>query len=644
MSETLATAAKVGGVELLAIVDDAYDPPRGDEISEDAFNRFVLSIEDDPVRLASLSEVSDFAEDDLDDWETFTEKAELVDHLWKLSIGVATHQNMTDGVTESLAVLFSDVSQDRISKLQQLAPLEKLLATTKVRVMKLGADPEPGLVAQADVVFLDLFLSAEVPPEPEPDKVPRSLLDRARERASRYLEDVRKETADNITAIPPAFILISSLGTQKIADNFRKRTSQTASRFRFVQKQSIEKEDPRDLLAIAEILRTCRASAVLEPLRKALPMVVEEAKEWVAGRVVELDIADFARLFELSLRSEGQLLEDYVKEVVAGALAERVMCSFTKHVPTTARPNPFEDVPSHFVEAPSNAMAELYSATRMTKDRGYRGPDDSDPLSGDLFLEGKLPKRSSTSLYGRQVSVVMTPICDLMSRNGGQPAATSVLMLQGTLRPTYHHHKLDPQIVSLNGKFYEVDWEMKQPQALPLRDLRKTLKKGERTWLGRLKAEHFISLQSHYLATFARVGLLKAPAVFEPLSGKICVREGGELVELADTFDLKSGFAFRSPQRDKDPSKQPIFFTGAFLDYFRSALLTTAGSEFRDAETRAKAQGLLDRMEQLVMMVSRRPPASHSINNYLRVDLRTNRSGAIPSSPNGLILISLAPG
>lgn len=439
MSELLATAAEVGGVKLLAIVDDAYDPPRGDEITEHAFNLFVQSVEGNPALGIALAAMSAFAEDDLDDWESFIAKADLIDRLWNLSVGVAAHASLTDDVTATLEILFSDINQDRISKLQQLKPLEKLLASTNVRVMKLGADPELALVAAADVVFLDLFLSSDVPANPTMAQTPRPLLDRARERASRYLEDVRQETSNDLRAAPPAFILISSIQARQMAKNFRKKADQTASRFRFVQKQAIEREDPQDLLAIAEILRTCRASALLEPLRKALPIVVSQAQQWVEERLVDLDIADFARLYELSLQSEGQFVEDYIKEVVAGALAERVMCAFSEHTPTIDRPNPFADVPSHFVEPPSNAMAELYGETRVSKDRGYRGPDDSYPLSGDLYFDGKLPKSKATALYGKTVTAIMTPICDLMARDGEEPAATSVLMLQGVLRPTYYN-------------------------------------------------------------------------------------------------------------------------------------------------------------------------------------------------------------
>lgn len=643
MNGMLADAAQLGGVRLLAIVDDAYDPPAGSEISEDAFNRFVQSLEDHGEWLAALSAATDLVEADLDDWEAFTAKDALLQQLWDLRVGVASHEAMTPAAGESLDILFSDVSQDRTSKLIQLKPLEKLLAETDVRLMKLGADPAPQLVATADVVFLDLFLSGDVPSEAEPSATPRSVLDKARDRAMRYLEAVRQETANDHKAVPPAFILISSLGTQQIAQNFRKRTSQTASRFRFVQKQAIEKQDPQGLLTIAEILRTCRASALIEPIRKSLPDVVADAQKWVGDQLVELDIADFARLFELSLQSEGQLVEDYVKEVVAGAIAERVMCAFSNRVPTLDRPNPFGDVPSDFMETPSNAMAELYSATKITTDRGYRGQDGAAPLSGDLYFDGELPKRMATSLEGRSVSAVMTPICDLMSRDGGVPAATSVLMLEGTLRPTHHKHELDTQIVSLRGRFYEVDWEMKRPQALPLKELKKDVRAKKRVWLGRLKGEHFLALQSSYLSSFGRVGLLKAPAIFEPLAGEICVREDGGLVLLTEPFDARSGYAFKSPDRKKDITKQPVFFTGLFLDHFRSVLQSTVSSADRSAEVRAKAQGLLDRMGQLVQMVKRRPPKSHGINGYLRVELLGTRGADVPASPDGLVLIILKP-
>src|SRR3546814_852197 len=164
MNGILATAAQIGGVQRLAIVDDAYDPPSGEEISEDAFNRFVQGLEDAPTRMQEAAAACRLTEADLDDWEQFIAKGHLIEALWNLSVGVAGNNATSDGLEESLTILFSDVHADRISKLQQLRPLELLLAEMGVAVMKLGADPAPDLVATADVVFLDLFLSSDVPP------------------------------------------------------------------------------------------------------------------------------------------------------------------------------------------------------------------------------------------------------------------------------------------------------------------------------------------------------------------------------------------------------------------------------------------------------------------------------------------------
>ena len=263
-------------------------------------------------------------------------------------------------------------------------------------------------------------------------------------------------------------------------------------------------------------------------------------------------------------------------------------------------------------------------------------------MSGDLYLDGALPTRASTALNGRAITAVMTPICDLVSREGKEPAATSVLLLEGKLQPMHQSHKLDAQVISLGGRFYDIDWAIKRPQALPLKSLRLKVRKKEITWLGRLKAEHFLALQSEYLNSFARVGLLKPPGVFEPLAGRICVREGGTLIPLGLPFDAKDKFAFQSPDRKKDFAKQPVFFTGDFLDNFRSTLTSTADpGSGRAATTRSKAQGVLNRMEKVVDLATRQPANQHSINDYLRVDLLATRGADPPASADGVVLISL---
>ncbi len=124
----LQEAAKVGGVKKLAIVDDAYDPPEGGEIKEQAFNQFVQGLEDDGALLAELQGKSQLAEADLEDWEAFQERENVVQSLWALHVGTSDQPPPSAGAKEALKTLFNDIEENRLTKLTQIKPLEVMLA------------------------------------------------------------------------------------------------------------------------------------------------------------------------------------------------------------------------------------------------------------------------------------------------------------------------------------------------------------------------------------------------------------------------------------------------------------------------------------------------------------------------------------
>src|SRR5258706_12193673 len=118
MVDFLIEAARTGKVQRLAIVDDAYDPPRPAEISENAFNQFVQAFEEAPAVRNDLSAlVSDEA---LDDYERFTTDVPRVRRLWDLYLGVVEGVGIAPETREALQRLFDDVNLDRQSKLAQL--------------------------------------------------------------------------------------------------------------------------------------------------------------------------------------------------------------------------------------------------------------------------------------------------------------------------------------------------------------------------------------------------------------------------------------------------------------------------------------------------------------------------------------------
>lgn len=94
--------------------------------------------------------------------------------------------------------------------------------------------------------------------------------------------------------------------------------------------------------------------------------------------------------------------------------------------------------------------------------------------------------------------------------------------------------------------------------------------------------------------------MLKAPGIFETLSGSINVRENGTINQVGTLFTARNRFAFLSPDKTKTFPKQPLFFTGQFIEDFVVRLNAIAADANRPAASRQKAKGLLDRVESHV--------------------------------------------
>lgn len=617
--ELLARAVETGGVKNVAIVDDAYDPPKGEEISENAFNKFVQLLEDSADVLDELVSACALRRENLEDWEEFREEGALLVRLWGAYVGSGEARNLLEESRRALRLLFEDVHLDRQSKLAQLIPLESLLKDCGVAVARLGSDANPDNVAKLDVVFLDLYLSEDVPAENGPGR--KSSIDKARARAISFLQDVRRITDADINAIAPAFVLISSHGSDQKADNFRKRSGQMASRFRFVSKSALRGNEPHSILAIADIFRTCAACSLVEPLQKAWRGILGEASDWVLDKIFDLDIADFGRLYHLTLSEEGASIKDYFKTLVSGALSERVACLFSDVKMTGTQGDAFRGV-QHFFEPPSNGFAELFATTRISTDRGDRGERGLDPRSGDLFVEGGLPKGRKATLNGRSLLAVMSPPCDLVSRPDTGIKARSVLLLRGTVRETHRSGAQDgPHMVVVKGRFYEAEWARKSPAAFDIDFIRKNWEEGQYTWVGRLKGEHFLSLQASYLTDLGRIGLPNTPRLYRPLRGAVYFTEGETSSTLLE-FTSDDKYAYLCPDRGKPFEKQQLSFSGAFLGAFANLVDTRKGDERLSVRARDKLAAVHTKMDRLLALVELNTAKVHSLQNHMEVELR----------------------
>jgi len=573
----------------------------------------------------------------LDDYAEFVANETLLLSLWARFVRSERGLDGSPALRQALAVLFEDVQLDRISKLTALKPLEDLLETVGGKLLRFGSASDPAVVANSDVVFLDLYLSDGTSLGEAANAGEISAADRARSAAISFLSRIRNATITDYNARTPAFVLISSQGSDEIAEDFRKSASQLASRFRFVRKQALAENQPHALMAVADILRTAAASSFLDPIRKATSTALTKARTWIEDRVIDLTIADFGRLYHLSLETEGQRVDEYVKELLAAAFAERMAVEFSRLELAPPNIDALKRV-SHYFDPPSNGFADLYSASRIASTRAANVPDPL-PQSGDLYLHGRI---GTTSLVAMRVSVVMSPACDLMDRVGAGPATDAVLLLEGVVGVPTFRDENDPQIVAIGGRHYEIDWQWKRPRSLPIRVLRECVRRRLRTWFGRLKGEHFLALQGRYLSTFARVGLMKSPRTFELLAGDISAKAGDSRVQVGIPFNASNSFAYMSAD-PKAPMNRPIGFTGMFVEHLWLRLIETQRDDQLPATLRQSATRILERIELVQQMIETQSARVHSsrLQGLLAVEVVESTAQASQEQREGVLVVRL---
>lgn len=177
-------------------------------------------------------------------------------------------------------------------------------------------------------------------------------------------------------------------------------------------------------------------------------------------------------------------------------------------------------------------------------------------------------------------------------------------------------------------------------------DLRKEWKKNKITWLGRLKAEYFIALQNSFLSDLGRVGLLKPPAIYESLNGVIIAVEKDVVYSLGKPFATSADYVFLlSGQSKEEIEKQDIIFSGNFVVHFIKTLEAAAGNVELPDLVKTKINGLLERKDQVIKLIKKNNPKSHSIENYLKVEIQREPppSTAERRDSDGIVILYLWP-
>jgi hypothetical protein len=142
-----------------------------------------------------------------------------------------------------------------------------------------------------------------------------------------------------------------------------------------------------------------------------------------------------------------------------------------------------------------------------------------------------------------------------------------------------------------------------------------------------------------------RVGLIKSPAIYESLNGVIFAVGQGADYKLAGPFSASANCALLfSGQAKEDIGKQEIIFSGDFIiDFIQTLEKTRGGMELPAAVTR-KIDGLLERKDRLMGLMEKKNPDSHSIQNYLKVEVHQGLQLPVADRSDGIITVRLWPG
>jgi hypothetical protein len=469
------------GITRAAIIDDVYDDtPTVHDIDDEAWNFFLDDVSDSDVTI--ITDGYDVPDPERR-WEQLRNDGNFIRFLWERREESDVFQR-----------LFNSLIADRSKGRKQLEPLSSLLFTD------LGLDggtygsKQSEEAAQAQVLFLDLFLGTYQ------DQAAR---DKAMNRV-KAIVDPRRES-------PPIIVLMSSstrLPTMR--DEFRDEAGLLGCQFRMMQKSSLEEPE-----ALQELLYRLTASyqdsLKLSSFLALWQLALFDATGRFMRNARRLDLRDYADLQTLSLNAEGELIGAYLMEVF-GNYFQFELEEDARLSSAALKLNKMQwtDYPApHFL--PAAVSSEIADGMLF---RSAKILEKAEPLQfGDVLFSSKVDILGAGSepfvdlANGEKLAlVVLTPACDLQHRY-----AKRLFFLAGVAKPSelLLHRKQDALITPIlihQGTHYVVEWELGAPVSWVPSDFAKQLDAGVFERVRSLRPLFSLQLQQRFTSNLSRVG------------------------------------------------------------------------------------------------------------------------------------------
>ena len=520
-------AIKQSGVQCIAIVDDAFDPPQFAEAQGGILLEFLEMEGAEDTRMA----------------------ANISENLWKDAVSAIQRtdfvsKNIRDVVAALYAAYMKDLNEQfdpggqfkilKGANLENIRPLLTLMAMCKpdINVRTFGAESGGGdNEVQVDAVFVDLYLDQGVSATEDPSSsVSVSAVDASIKRIAPFM----------ISA--PAVILMSSHAGQAKAVDYRGSINGGAvyaSRFGFIEKTKITCSHDSNVIQVEHeacdvLLDIFQGYKFGRGLHSALEMWRDSAKMAVENLVKDIDgleLRDIAYLVRFRLEGEGQSLPDYLEWLLTECLVDEVGKQMDKREKTpdfchltSAEAKKIEGA----FDGPTDNIARLYHRVRIEDKR--KNPREHFRI-GDLYL--------LTAGETEYVRAVMNPSCDLVVRPPkNRRAAETLLTIRGDLEEFDGPATSVGDFIIVNDRPRNISWKYKAIETLQFSGAYEVPGGGGSedpncVYLGALRPLYAQEIQKKFLSDLGRVGVAVPPALAFAASVRLSYCEkGGQLKEL----------------------------------------------------------------------------------------------------------------
>lgn len=571
-------AFEANKIKRVLLIDDAYDPP---ELGE----KMVAALADflDGENGEAACRMCGIGEDKLN----IAKKVALEGDYNSDELKEVNHAIYTEFVKkrEDKFDPSGEFSLVKNSALEALLPLHHLLCKCgeKIDVRTVGL--ENGMKCyyefRPEVLFVDYYLSSDVPPSPE--KVSQHKRTKALRASVDLLKQVINATRD-VKDIP-AIVLMSSYGIHK-TNQYRYKTQLDeimSLRFEFLKKDWVREEN--DILIIdhaaADVLLDISQGYLFG---KALQLAVaqwesaaESALKNLLQEVGDLNTKDFAYLLRFKLREEGQPLGEYLRwffgECLKGFIDNKVVDQ--EHYPFSEidGENNIDKLIEGAFEGPSRGIAKFFHRVRVdshhiTNHTGYR--------MGDLYAQSDGQKIV-------KIRAVITPGCDLVERRG-KTNVESVLTIGGMLNTFDKDGSAADDFFLYEDKPYSVLWKPKDLEMFPITGPTSLHETDEFKFLGTLRPLYAQEIQSRALTRLSRVGLQVAPALGINATVKVFIRKNDASNPFQNINIKSSALATIIPSRAGQSGGHRVLLRRSFLNELIDQLNEVDTAEMLDED------------------------------------------------------------